>query len=943
MNTIRLITDPFELGAYEEHVSDKVIPFLMQHFGSWPETARLYKGAVAIENDVTPQTQEDIDLLSACENDLFYVVVYPGDPITAIIAIVASLALTAIMLLFLMPKIPTTANNNESSNNSLGSRSNKPRPNGRIPDIFGDVLSIPELLTVPLLKFDNNLEREVCLMCIGRGAYDIVNVKDGDTPLSQIAGAGARFYGPNTSPNSGSPFLQVGETVTEPLRNVVKVNDVNGQILRPPNANNITGFSNIRFVYPDKIQTSGGITFTDFFATGDELFVSRSDIGSSAGTFTTSQIARFTSAGVIQFDTYDPSADFAPGQSLTVSNAGFADNNTSGGVTYVNLDGTYTISSVSSTSITLSSPSGVNADWSSITSYSSNRTSYRTSTFSIPIPASGYNLDGMYDVVSVTATQITLATPSSVNASWANVNSLPGHATDYISPFLYTAGERWIGPFVIDMDSAEVIFANFVAQQGMYIVTKEDGDYLPHSVQVMLELTPVDEDAVATGAAQTFTIYVSGDGSDRGPRGVTLSADPTFTGRMAVRARRLTYLDLNSENTIVDEVKWRDCFGTAPITVPHFGDITTVQTLTLATSGATSVKERKFNCRATRKVLVRNIDNTFGPSLAASSNAADIICHMALDPYIGGRTLSELDVEQIYDTIDQVIDYFGIDQAGSFNYTFDQDNISFEEMVQSVAQCVFCTAYRQGSVLRLFFERATDDSTLLFNHRNKVPGSETRTVRFGNLGDNDGVEFDYVSPKDGSKLTIYLPADRSATKPKKMQVIGVQSIEHGLLHAWRAFNKIKYQHTTTQFTALSEATQLVLSERIEVTDNTRSDSIDGHVVSQAGLTLELSQPFNPIVGVTYVIQLQLPTGIVEVINILPGVDERHVVLQEAPSVSLVMGPDIWADVTYQIVGTDDVRPSAFLLTEKGAYDRSTLTLQAINYDARYYQFDGNYL
>lgn len=942
MNTVRLITDPFDLACYSEHQVDAVIPFLMEHFGQWPENGRLYKGEVCVENDVTPQNENDIAELEAAQCDLFYVVVYPGDPITAIITVVATLALTAIMLLFLMPKIPTNANNSESSNNTLGQRVNKPRPNGRVPDIFGDVLSIPELLTVPLLYFENNLEREVCYMCVGRGSYSISAVKDGDTPIEQIAGAGARFYGPNSSPNSGTPFLEVGADVTQPLLNVVKVNDVNGQLLRAPNANNVGGNSDIRFVYPDKIERTGtAIDFTKFFANGDQLQVQGSSISSSPGTFITSQSARFTSTGVIEFQSYNPSTDFASGQSITLTNAAYAGTNTSGGTTYVNMEGTYTISSVNATSITLSSPSSINPDWSALSAFTSNRTVYRTSTFSRAIPGSGYNLDGTYNIVSVSAGSITLTNPSLVNSSWANVASLPGGATAYMSPSLSTSGERWVGPFVVDLDSGTKVLSNFVALQGMYLVTKK-GKYQPRSVQIALELTPVDADGITTGAAELFYAYVAGDGTDKSPQGVTLTADPTFTGRMAVRARRLTYLDLNSEDTIVDEVKWRDCYGTAPVSASHFGNVTTVQTLTLATSGATSVKERKFNCRAIRKVLQRNIDNTFGPTLVASNNAADIICHMALDPYIGGRSLQELDVPQIYSTISDVVTYFGIDEVGTFNYTFDQDNVSFEEMVQSVAQCVFCTAYRQGSVLRLFFERSTQDSTLLFNHRNKVPGSETRTVRFGNMSDNDGVEFDYMSAKDGSKLTIYLPSDQSATKPKKMEVIGVQSDKHAFLHASRAFNKIRYQHTTTQFTALSEATQLVLTERIEVSDNTRSDTIDGHVVSQSGLTLELSQPFVPVAGLYYVIHLQLPSGVVQVIDILPGVDSTHVVLQTAPTVSLVMGPDIWADVTYQIVGSDDMRPSAFLLTEKGAYDRSTLTLQAINYDARYYQADLTY-
>ena len=581
-------------------------------------------------------------------------------------------------------------------------------------------------------------------------------------------------------------------------------------------------------------------------------------------------------------------------------------------------------------------PAYESGDWARIADLAAGRTEYRSINFAVSTPAISVNLNGVYNVTAVTADTITLAAPELVNDDWLNFTD-----TAYASPSLSTQGEGWVGPFIIDQPGMTQIVANYYAPQGMYLVT-EKGKDRPRSVQVRLEATPLDANGNPSGATQVFTATISGDGKDKAPKGVTLTANVAVSDKYRVRSRRLTDKDYDSKDTIVDEVKWRDCFGTSAVVEDHFGDVTTVYTRTYATSGATAVKERKLNCRATRKVLQRNADDTFGPALVPSKNAADILCHMALDPVIGGRTLNELDVPQIYETLDEVIAYFGINEAGQFCYTFDQENISFEEMVQSVAQAVFCTAYRQGSKLRLFFERATEDSTLLFNHRNKVPGSERRTIRFGHLNDHDGVELDYVSPVDGAKLTIYIPEDRSAVKPKKVELIGVQSEEQGLLHANRLWNKICYQHTSTEFNALGEATQLVLNERIEVADNTRPDVFDGHVISQDGLILRLTQPFVAKPGVEYVIYLQHPDGGIEVIGIEPGTDEHHVVLQDAPSFAVLEDPEVAADTLYQIVGDDSARTSAFLLTEKGPYDKRSLQVTAINYDHRYYAGDGAY-
>ena len=1034
MLRVRLITDPFNLAEYREHTPEacSLLAFLRDEFGTWPETARLYRDAVAVANDITPATDAEADAIDETTDGLFYVVVYPGDPVTAIVTAVAVLALTAAVLLFLTPKIPN-ATQDESSNNSLGGRSNKARPNGRIEDIFGEVISVPTLLTVPLVVFEDQLEVEHCYMAVGRGAYTISDVRDGDTPINQIAGAGVRFYGPDTSPNSGVPFYSIGAPITLPLLDVIKQNEVNGQALRAPNANSVHGDGDIRFVAPDRIERNGNtIDFTKFFAAGDAVAVQGANIDGTTGSISVTTDARYLSGGQVEFSTLDPATKFKVGDTLVIENAGYAGEvgqgvpvasrasrsdglyqatkgspvqdgvafevllnedsiagsnptymvltddgrtwafSTGGapfpsdqlragkilrvvpsyggnvwvvtqirdsGVVYADLSGQYLIAAINGFKVTLDNPGGVNADWNRLSGYPNMRTGYRSSKFTTATATAGKNLNGTYQALAVTAGAITLANPAAVNAAWNNI----GAATPYLSPTLSTQGERWVGPFTIDMPTLTQVVANFTAPQGMYRVTKK-GKNRPASVQIQVEVTPVNDQDNPIGAAQLFPVTLSGDGTDKKPKGVTAYAAVTFTGRCRVRARRVTPVDNDTEDTIIDEVQWRDGYGTAPVTVPHFGNITTVHTRTYATSGATSVKERKLNCRAMRRVLERNPDNTFGPALVPSTNAADIICHMALDPFIGGRSLDELDVVQIYDTIDEVQAYFGIPDAGTFSYTFDQDNISAEEMIQAVAQAVFCVGYRQGSILRLSFERATEDSILLFNHRSKVPGSETRTITMGNLNDHDGVELDYVSGRDGAKLTIYIPEDQSAVKAKKIEIIGVVDNRgdgaHPYLHAARAWNKIRYQSETTEFQAYGEASQLVNGQRIEVADNTRPDVDDGQVEAQDGLVLELSQPFAAEPDTEYNIFLQLPSGSVERLSCVAGEDAYHVVLAQAPSEPLVTDVDAWAQATYQIVkAADDGRETGFILTEKGPYDKKTVPVQAINYDPRYYQDD----
>lgn len=588
-------------------------------------------------------------------------------------------------------------------------------------------------------------------------------------------------------------------------------------------------------------------------------------------------------------------------------------------------------------------PPTSSGDWARIADFVAGFTEAKLVNFSHLNTSEVVDFAGEYTLLGVTALELLLDSPSTVSSAWDALETSPGVYTEtaYASPWIATTGVNWVGPFTIQLNDMNQVLSNYIASQGLYEVSKK-GSQHGITKRVELELTPVDVNGDPTGPAETFIQSLSGTDFSKDQVAVSQWATPSFTGRCQVRARRLDGQNPDKDVTKVDEIKWRDCYGVAPITDPDFGDVTTVHTRTYATSGATSQKERKFNARVTRRVLVRNEDDTFGPTLAGSTNAADIICHMALDPFIGGRQVWELDVPQIYDTIEQVKDYFGIDVAGQFCYTFDQKGVSFEEMVQTVAAAVFCTAYRQGSKLRLFFEKLTDDSSILFNHRNKAPGSETRTITFSNFNDYDGVELDYVSPDDGAKLTLYAPEDQSATKPRKVEYFGVQDVRQATLLLMREWNKIRYQNTTTEFKGTAEASTLIRNERIEVADNTRADVFDGQVLTQDGLVLYLSQPFVPVDGFDYVIHLQLSNGTVEVIDIVPGADDRHIVLQAPPSVALVLDQNAWANTLYQIVGSGDVRTSAFLVSEKGAFDNVNVTVQAINYDPRYYGADDTY-
>lgn len=951
MIRVGIVTDPMAPATWEEHEVEDVRELLVRRFPSWPSSARIYDlegfgdwtraaavldPAVLARRDVTPHDDAGVDRLGELRGPVL-VIVPPADPLTAIFAVVAIAVGVAAAFLFL-PRIPTNTQRPQSPNNSLSSRTNQPRVNGRVADIYGTVEATPDLLAVPYVLYQNNRQVEIAFMSLGRGSYDVSRVRDGDTAIASISGSSAAIYAPFTSPNSGTPQLQIGTPITEPVRSVVKLNEVNGQTLKPINVNRVQGEDNIRFHYPDLIEASDTTDFTDYFQAGDAIQVSKANLDGSTGSLTTTADARFAYPNTVQFDTLNPTTVFAVGQTITIANGGFVGDNGLGGVLYVDLSGTYTIATVSSGSLTLSDPAGTNSDWNTLDDFPSDRTEYRSVIFSVPTATSGINLNGNYTIASVSGGTIVLNNPALVNTAWNSLEDLPDQATAYVSPSISRNSESWIGPFIVDLDEADEVLANFVALHGLYTLSKKNGKQAPLYVGVKLEVTPVNGNDAATGPAETFSGYLKGDHKDRDTVGLSLRASPSFTGRCAVRARRTTPTpDDDDYGAIVDEVKWEACYGLAPVTQADFGNMTTVHTRTVATPGALAVKERKLNMRVTRRLPQRVSGSTFG-ALAATNSAADIIAAMCLDPYIGRRSPEEVDFDSIYDTVAEVVDYFGAPEAGQFGYTFDDTDVSFEETLATVASAIFCRAYRQGRVIRLTFERATDDSTLIFNARNVIPGSQSRTIRFGTLDDHDGVELDYTSPEDGAALTYAIPTDRTATSARNLEVVGVRSFLLAYWQAWRAWNKVRFQNMVVELEATQEASLVLPQDRVLIADRTRPGVLQGEVEAQSGTTLTLSEPAE-LAGGGWTIFLQHVDGTVEALGVTAGSNPRQVVLSNAPRMALSVDADNFARATYIIVPDDDVQTRAFLVTEREPQSNFTETVRAVNYSFLYYQHD----
>jgi hypothetical protein len=835
MKKLCIIENLTDSSTWENLEVASVSAYLHGRYGVMPSGARLYRGNISELTDCTPTCKKEIEELEACDEQIYFII-YPEGPV-ALMWISIAISVISIAVAFLIkPKIPNTAirnTQNESPNNGLSNRTNQARPNARIPDIYGQVRSYPDLLALPFKFFENNVEFEHAYMGIGRGLFNIEEVRDGDTKLQDIPGVKCAIYQAGDSPNSGTPYYQTGDDINIPIKTCYRSNSVDGQTLRAPNSGYYVGKSDTWVQGPNRIVTLDiplhEVDFGDYFSVGDTLRLS--------------------------------------GTTFTL------------GASELDLSGDYIVSGV------LSEPD--------------------------------------YTVIE-------LENPGLVNPNW--VNLLPSLSTDWESPVLENISISWTGFFTLNEINVDEIWCNVVAPNGLF---KDDGtNRFPFDVDFEVELQQIDSVGNPIGSPSTHQGTITGSQQGVLDRGKTLKITGLTPGRYKIRMRRTTESDLTFNGQIMDEVKWRDLYYFTEATGFNTNEISTTQVVTKATPQALAVKERKLNILLTRKLILSG-------SPQATTSAFHAMQAIMEDSRIGGMAQTYGSYDFGVATTD-ISDYFGTSRACEFSYTFDNSNISFEEMIATIAGVIHCQAYRQGSQIKLKFERSDANSILLFNHRNKIPDSETRIVNFGWNGENDGVEYTYVDSSDDSIQTLYFPENRSAIKPKKIESIGVRSKIQAYFLAKRIYNKIKYQSLTCEFDALQESNLLVIGDKILNSDSTRQDVQDGQVESQNGLELTLSQPVSvPTGGGT--IHLQHVDGSVEALGVSQGSTPHKVILAQAPRLPLSLGVDAYAKATFLLVGNDDARVREFLLVEKSPKGNFSNSLKCINFDSRYYDGDDDFI
>ncbi|HAV6047661.1 TPA: hypothetical protein JI284_10440 [Acinetobacter baumannii] len=938
LKKVIIVPDVYDRSTWSEADVEDVLAYIYQQFDVWPENAKIYHNDMAESCDVTPnhpkRINAQIEHIQTLEGT-FYVVIEPAWLQILFYAIVAITAAYSLYTVLTMPKPQAPVSG--SSNNELAQRSNQARLNARIPDIFGKVRSYPDLIAQTYTIYKDGIEIEECLMCIGRGYFQILDMRDGDTDVANIAGTSVSVYDPFTS-IVGTPIYQVGEAFTELPKFVRTSASINGQTIELPNKA-VLESSNVWFQSPNLIKGTG-LDFTQYFAANDRVALSGAVYGVQDVNLSGSIMVNENKMVIIESSTNIDNPNLFKGLQLTGALVDVETTTETPPVTETNtrdLSGQFIVSGVTKTvitggfhyEITLSNPEKVNANW-----------QYVNNSYTITAGAvlnrntNLITLDDTYTINSVTADTIALVNPSAINSDWDKLLTLPNQSTqgqDVLVRF-DAVSSKYVGWFNFDMPEATQAVFNFFFPNGLFYQDSKGGVW-EEKITVIIELQAIDSNGDPVGSITTINQEIRAN--NKSQFGRTIYIDLPTAGSFRFRLSRTTATQAGKTQ---DTCKIKSVYGMADSTISDYGNVTIVRSRTVATDGALSIKERKLNCLVNRKLP---LDGT-GP-LQVTRSAGQALINLALDEHIGRRTSAEVDIAQINAEIAKVNAYFGSDLMSEFNYTIDDDNLSFEEIAGMVASSAFCEPYRFGSLTRLKFEQPQENAVLLFNHRNKVPLTEKRSYTFGVQKDYDGVELEYTSDVDDARVKYIIPEDTTPKNPLKITTTGIRNEAQAKVRAWREWNKLRYKYMSCEVEVLDESELLIRNDRILVADNTVVDTQDGEIESVDGLIVRTSQPCTFEAGHDYYIYLQMSDATVDMVPCTAGEDKNHVVLSRPPVQPLVVAADRYVKTLYTLVRADQTEVQAFMLEELTPQTQMTNTLKASNYDARFYERDHDFI
>lgn len=417
-------------------------------------------------------------------------------------------------------------------------------------------------------------------------------------------------------------------------------------------------------------------------------------------------------------------------------------------------------------------------------------------------------------------------------------NSITGNVAQYletaiINNTIFTLTDNAslvLGPFVSPVDSSQV-WVHTIADLGptdgtiTYVIkcwaVDEDNNQIPGTEQQQSDV--IDNPFQVT----TKTYYR------------TYKFLPAYGyGRYAVSIERTNNSNSGNKLTLdaVHAINVRD-------NVVYPNDMV-VKVTVKGTERPTSSTERKYNALITRHVISYDLDSQMVDyTLRPSRRFADSALHNWL--ITGSQPETSIDIYGLYqiqaklDSIDERLSYF--------DYTFDDEDVSLGERMESICDAAGVTVYWDDGVLSFTLDAKRDQPVTVFNRANTKENSYSLSYDMTLPGGYDGVAVQFKNPTTNKQDYVrYRITDGqivlgAPTKAKKFELLYIRNEYQADQRAQKECRRLIFSRMTMGITALADGEWVNVGDMVQVPDTYDTNQQAGYIVSRSGNNFETSE------------------------------------------------------------------------------------------------------
>ena len=405
------------------------------------------------------------------------------------------------------------------------------------------------------------------------------------------------------------------------------------------------------------------------------------------------------------------------------------------------------------------------------------------------------------------------------NLSGTDLAQLPPNAVVNTTKFiLYDNQFLTVGPFFSPVDGDQ-IWIHLQAQLG-------GGDNCNATVEIWKINTDNEEIA---GTRQSFNTALSANNGARvyyKTDKVTLNSG---RGRYAVQLTRRN----NSSDQSIMKIENAHIVRVRENVV--FENDTIVNVSVRATEAPTGARERKYNLLATRMhISYDRVSKQVDYTLRPSRSFVDAVLHTWL--ITAGESEKNIDIDGLYRIYDSLPD----ERLGYFDYTFDDEDISLGQRIETICNAARVTAYFDNAVLTFSREQSSEFPMTTFN-RSNITGNDMKISYDMSMPSGyDGIELEYVEPVRNKKDYIRFRVDKNgiteglSRTPNKIVLQGCRNRYQAMDRALLEANRLIHQRTSISLTTLADGGNVYPSDMVLIADTYDSNQQAGYITERKG-------------------------------------------------------------------------------------------------------------